>query len=148
MTYEYVNGLDHEDQVLEYETEQHAPEEMTAVPVCIADPVVTVPVVPQHTSFRTVVLTSDDPVRQILPLDPLRVSATVISPDNDAVLAGSKSQASDKANLSDTTLARPNGTLLPKALTAGMPISSTDAVWVAAATYPSRISVLITRRTT
>lgn len=141
--------MNDDNEILEYETEAHEPpEHISPIPVSVCEPVVTVATVPQHTSFRTFVLTTDNPTAQILPLDPLRVAALVSSPDNDVVLSGSRSQAGDKANVSDSTLARPNGGLLPKALTAPVPISSTDAVWVSGPTYPSRVWVVITRRTT
>lgn len=148
-----MNEFDSDAVMLEHETEQEVNTPVAPsppVPVVVVDAVSVSEIVPQHTSFRTVVLTSDNPMLQILPLDPLRVSATLCSHDRDVVLAGSRDQAADKANVSDASLLRPNGALL--SYQAGFPvpvtISSVDPVWVSAPAYPARVSAVITRRTT
>jgi hypothetical protein len=136
-----------QEQLLDYEDELQPPAMMMEpVPVRLTEPAVTLETVPQHAGFRTIVLTADNPFAQLLPPDPLRVTSQVYSPDHDVVLASSAAQAQDKANISDTSLLRPNGALLASAHPTGIPIDTTDAVWVAGPTYPSRVSVIVTRR--
>lgn len=135
---------DYDDDLMEYETEAEQPEPVTPVSVCLDGPVVTVETVPQHLTCSTVVLTSDQPVAQLLELDHLRVGAQVSALDNDVVVCHSYQQAMDAAN-QVSTLDMPNGFVVAK----GVPATSlrtTQQLWVVTGTYPSRVSVVAERR--
>lgn len=145
---------DHEDELLEYETE--ADTEPTPVlpvdpvPVKVCDPVVTVETVPQHATCTTFVLDTDLGVGvvQILPQDVLRVRAVVWIAgvdDPSVILCHSRNQAQDAANVAANT-PRPSGALL----TPGYPITVHGAqeLWAAATSATaSRLSVIAERRT-
>ena len=88
----------------------------------------------------TVVLTADDPVQQLLPRGETREYALVQVLDNDAVITVSKGEGQAPANTGDTTLAAPNGAIIPTGVV--VPLRCTNEVWAAAATYPTRISVI------
>lgn len=94
--------------------------------------------------FYTVTLTTDEPVKQVLPPSPNREYALLISLDNDVVLADSKSNAQASGNVSDTSLARPTGAAIPTGVV--IPMADQGEVWAGAASYPSRISVLVAFR--
>jgi hypothetical protein len=93
--------------------------------------------------FRTVVLTADNPYVQLFGIDENRLCAYVQAGGNDAVLCSSKSQAQKPANISDATLAAPDGTLLPYGNAAPYPLETTEEVWVAAAAYPTQVTVTV-----
>lgn len=138
-----------DEPLLDYETEQDSdpgPLFPTPVPVHVCEPVVTVPTVPQHVTCRTVVLTADQPVQQILAQDPLRVRAWLLPKiDNNVVLCHSVSQAQDPNN-ADPTLANPNGAVVMASLTAPVPVAGTQAMWLAGNTFPTHVGLIIERR--
>lgn len=90
--------------------------------------------------FDTVVLTADEPVKQLLKPDPNRAWAIIQVFDNTIVLTTSKGNAQAAANTGDTTLARPIGAIVPTGVV--VPLRQQNEVWAAAATYPTRISVI------
>lgn len=144
--------LGDDDELLDYQTEQEdAPEPVQPiepVPVHVCEPVVTVPTVAQHVTFRTVTLTAANPVQQILNLDPLRIRAWLLPKiDNNVVLCHSISQAQDPAN-ADPMLTAPNGAYVSAALTAPVPIPGTAPVWCVGNTFPTRVGLIIERRGT
>jgi hypothetical protein len=138
-----------ENELLEVETEADdgpvVALPIMPVPVSVCDPVVTVATVPQHVSFHTLVLTTDDPQRQLLPLDALRVEALVQALDQDVVLTSSRSQAQSTAN-TVASLPNPDGAILPKANTTPTRMPATAEVWATAQVLPARVSVIVTRR--
>lgn len=137
---------DADEELLGYETEQEetAPLPIEPVPVRAVEPVVTVPTVAQHLTCRTVVLADASPV-QILAQDPLRTRAQiVVKGANDVVLCHSITQAQDAGN-ADPTLARPNGAILP----GGGPVftvTATGPVWLVGNTFPTRVGLILERR--
>lgn len=139
-----------DSELLEYETEQEDPgpvQPIDPLPVHVCAPVVTVPTVSQHVTTRTVLLTTANAVQQILPQDPLRVMAWLLPKiDNNVVLCHSLTQAQDPAN-ADPALAAPNGALVSAALTAAIPVPGTQAMWMAGNTFPTRVGLIIERRT-
>ena len=146
--------MSHEDEMLEYETEQDETPlpPIPPVPVYACEPVVTVETVPQHMSAYTFVMSTtnaDQAVQQILPQDPLRVQALIIVHDQPVVICHSKNSAAAAANTAAGTLA-PSGAYVsadPTTPSAPIPIPGVQEVW-AAATYgePARISVFAYRR--
>lgn len=138
------------DIALEHETEEEPSVdalEVKPIPVVLADAVITSDIIPQHLTCYTVVLTSDEPMQQILPQDPLRYHAEVCSIDNPVVLCHSLQQAKDDRNV-EASLPNPNGFLLNAAggYPFPMPVHTIAPVWATAAAYPSRIAVLVKRR--
>lgn len=137
------------DELLEYQTEhESAGAPVEPVPVAVCDPVVTIETVPQHATAYTVVVATDPavgaPYEQLLPLDPLRVRATVWATTTDAVICHSLGQAQDPAN-STTGVPNPAGAYLPT----GLPIviHGGQQMWAAAtAATASQISVIVERR--
>lgn len=94
-------------------------------------------------SLYTVVLTADEPAKQVLQPDPNRVIARVQAGGNNVVLARTKGDAQAAANTGDVTLARPNGMLLPYANATPYPLETTGEVWAAAAAYPAQVAVSV-----
>jgi hypothetical protein len=94
-----------------------------------------------HVIPRTIVLTTDEPVAQLLRPDPGREYAIIIPRTNDVVLCESKGDAQATSNVSDTTFARPNGGVIPKDVEIRIPLITSE-LWAAAATYPTRVTVL------
>jgi hypothetical protein len=94
-------------------------------------------------SFYTVVLTEAFPVRLLLPLAPNREWAIVQAFDNDVVLCDTQGQAQDPAN-ADSTLAAPQGGLLATGVV--LPLRNRNEVFVTAAAFPSRVSVIAAYR--
>jgi hypothetical protein len=132
-----------DSEIIEYEGEHHGAAPLPSVSVCVDGTVVNTPAVPQHGVFRTFVLTADNPYLQVLTRDDLRVAARITIMENTAVLCSSRAQAMSPSN-TDVTLARPNGAAVSATLP--VPIDTTDELWVVGNTYPTRVSVLITRR--
>ncbi len=94
-----------------------------------------------HLLPRTVVLTADEPVKQLLRPDPHREYAIVIARTNDVVLTETRGDGQAPANTADATLASPNGGVIPHDVEISLP-SITSELWAAAATYPTRVTVL------
>lgn len=141
--------------LLEYETEtEDAPEPLAPidpVPVIVQAPVVTVGTVPQHISAYTVVVDTDtDRVAELLPLDALRVRATIIVHDQPVVLCHTMAQALSATNRA-TGVPTPSGAFVQASADhpAGpIVLHGTQPMWVAATwDQPARISVLVERRT-
>lgn len=94
-----------------------------------------------HVIPRTVVLTSDEPVKQLLAPNPNREYAIIIARTNDVVLCESKGDGQAASNVSDTTYANPNGSVIPHDIEITFR-KITSEMWAAAATYPTRVTVL------
>lgn len=92
-------------------------------------------------TFRTIVLSSDVPVDQVMQPDPNRVIAYVQAGGADVVLTKSKGDA--QANTRDASYSAPVGTLLPFGNTVPYPLETNDEVWVGSAVYPAQVSVTI-----
>ncbi len=95
--------------------------------------------------FYTRILTAADPAQQILIPNPDRCEAQIIVFDNPVVLGKSQGDVQAGANLTDVTLAAPQGAIVPNTAPNAMRnpylVSGTNEVWAAAAAYPTRISV-------
>jgi hypothetical protein len=83
-------------------------------------------------SFRTVTLTTSDPVQQILPQNLNRVEAWAQAFTNAVTVYSSRA---------DAQAAGGAGITLPVANTAPYPLNTTDAVWATASVLPTTISV-------
>lgn len=88
---------------------------------------------------RTIVLTSAEPSRQLLPAEPGRVYAILQVLDNDAVLCRSKGEAQAGANQT-STLAEATGAVIPTGVV--VPLRGEAELWITTGTYPTRISVI------
>lgn len=111
------------------------PRSMQSVPVR--------PDVPEETIPRTAVVQASG-VRQLLPQDPCRKRAVIMSIDQDVVLCLAK----DQASAADNTVAsvpQPAGFYLPKLIP--LTIESKGLLWVAntSAASPTRVSVVTER---
>lgn len=107
MPHEYES----DSEILEYEVEQTEPAALSTVPVCVKEPVTTVETVPQHAATSTIVLTSGQPIAQLLPQDPLRLHAEIFPIDNQIIICHSWPQASDAIDVTADP-ATPNGLLV------------------------------------
>lgn len=138
------------DELLDYEAEQDdepGPLFPEPVPIRACEPVITVPTVPQHVTFQTIVLTADEPVQRILDRDPLRVRALLMLADaNDVVLSHTIQQAQSAQNVA-ANLPTPAGAIVPHGLATPVELTGTQSVWASAATYPTRIGLVVERRT-
>lgn len=134
-----------EEALLEYETEA-APTPEVVVPVCVAEPVVTIETVPQHMQTNTVVVSSTGTAfAELLPLDPLRVRATIIVSDNPVVLCHSKTLAQNAANTA-SNVPTPQGAYVANSTTP-IVLTGTSQLFVAATGSSStRVSVISERR--
>lgn len=94
-----------------------------------------------HVIPRTVVLTADTPVDQLLKPDPNREWVVIIARTNPVVLTESKGNGQAAANVGDPTGANPNGAMIPANTVIKMP-AITSELWAAAATYPTPVSVI------
>lgn len=83
-------------------------------------------------ALRTFVLTSSDPVQQILPLNANRCEAYIQTTANDITLYSSKADAMAGGNA---------GITVPKANTMPYPLRTTDPVWATAAVLPTAVYV-------
>lgn len=128
--------MEPDDELLEYETE-HDADDGTPVPVCISEPVVAVPAVPQHTTaYMVTVDPAGDRWAELLSLDPLRARAVVVVSGEPVLLCHSLTMAQ-----------RGQGAPLP----VGVPVELTAIapVWVAAtetAAGPAFVGVVAERR--
>jgi hypothetical protein len=99
----------------------------------------------KRTVCNTAVLTSTEPVQEILPKSDKRVVAFVQALDNDVVIVTSISQGQAKSNTA-TNVPYPSGTYLPKANTAPLRIDGNDLVYAGITTTASnsRVSIIAT----
>lgn len=140
-----------ENEMLEYEVEADEPETpvmpISPIPVSVCEPVVTVETVPQHMTCYTVVVDTDDVdagIKELLPLDALRVRATIIAHTAEAIICHSRSQAQDPAN-TVTNVPNPSGFLL--SIDTPLVLTGTQQMWVAATSSAARrVSVIVERR--
>ncbi|MBO2460967.1 hypothetical protein [Actinomadura violacea] len=144
-----TDHIDPDAVLIQHETEHPADIEVPSVdpiPVVTVGSVAVEEILPQHVALRTFVLTTDNPYKQLLALDPLRVRATLLALDDDVVLTSSRAQAMSPANL-EATLAAPDGAVLPKSFPVSL--DTVGEVWATAptGTYPARVAVYMTRRT-
>lgn len=95
---------------------------------------------------RTVILTSDEPVKQLAPPNPDRCRITIIANTNAIVLSRTKADAQAPGNLA-ATIAAPNGAYLPSGLPGVDVPETTSEIWGSTGTYPTMVTVLeVTRR--
>lgn len=87
----------------------------------------------------TIVLTANFPVRNLLPLSEARDYAIIQALDNPIVICDSQGQAQSESN-SVTALTSPDGAVIPTGVV--VPLRNANPLWVTAATFPSRVSVL------
>lgn len=101
-----------------------------------------------RSAHRTIVLTAANPYQQIAGYDPGRVMVKINVMDNPVVLCGDVSQASDLANQT-SGLTNPNGRILGTGAGSASieyEILAQDDQWIAAAAYPTRVGITITRK--
>jgi hypothetical protein len=136
----------HDDsELLEYETETQEPTgPITPIPVEICEPVVTVPTVAQHVTAYTLVLTATTPYTELMTQDPLRVRARIFTITNGVVICHSLQQAQDPANTGDANFTAPNGALIASGVS--FMIEGTQRMWVSTSKFPTRVGVIIERR--
>lgn len=97
------------------------------------------------TNTFTIVLTElDQPPKDLLPEDPYREIAVITAMDNPVVIHSSMATAGDPAATA-VNLPDPKGAVIP--ITQPYPVPGTNRMWVTTAVYPSRVSVIVTRRT-
>lgn len=147
MTQSYDSG----EAFLVHETE--APEDVetesiTPIPVVVSNAVTVNTITAQNLVTSTYVLTETQPIAQIAELDPLRTGLYMMSLDDHVVLCHSLQQAQDPNNQS-VGLDNPNGFVLLRSSSALtlLPVKTTQPLWVVGNSFPSRVSVLIERRT-
>jgi hypothetical protein len=90
---------------------------------------------------HTVVLTSTNPVQEILGWDDKRVYALVQAGGNDAVINNSYAEIGNGANVAPG-LPNPVGMVLPYGNTVPTKIPGGQRWWAAAAAYPTQVTVL------
>lgn len=136
--------------------EANAVEDMTAIPVHVTNPVATTTGATQFGAYSTVPIpasASTGPASyvQVLPHDPRRQYAYILSVDNPVVIATDleRAQASGNVGTGAGNPPAPQGAYLP-ANTWTPPIRHNEAVYVAntVTTGPSRIVVLVERGNT
>jgi hypothetical protein len=141
-------------ELVEYETEAHdcgcsdgTVDNNPTIPVEITHPVTTVATVAQHITCQTIVIASGDTqggVWALLPLDPLRVRAVILSVDQDVVICHTRPQAQASGN-TGSSVPNPSGAYLPK--TTMLTLNGTQEMWVAATSAtPTRVSITVERR--
>lgn len=91
-------------------------------------------------SPRTVVLTAAAPFQFLCGQEPYRAMVKILVTDNPVVLCDSQGQANQPGNLA-AGLTNPEGAYLPVATTF-YDIPSTDQLWVVAAAYPTRVTIV------
>lgn len=87
----------------------------------------------------TLVLTTQFPVRALLPLSGARDYAIIQALDNPIVICDSEGQAQSPGNAA-TGLTSADGAVIPTGVV--VPVRNANPLWVTAATFPSRVSVL------
>lgn len=90
-------------------------------------------------STRTIVVTATNPNPIALPTDESRDYAILIALDNQVVLCNSFGDAQDPSNLV-VGLPNPQGSVLYVGI--AVPTRGTNKMWLAAAVYPSRVTVI------
>lgn len=91
---------------------------------------------------RTLILTTDNPIQDLLPQSEARCEAWLIQcGDNDVIVCHTKSQASAPSN-QVATPPNPSGALIVKGIAFPVPITTNDRTWVTAAAFPTRVSVV------
>lgn len=89
---------------------------------------------------HTLTLTAATAVQNLVNHEPNRCKLMLVVPDNPVVVCDSYGQATSPANLV-VGLTNPEGALLPvSAVPYELP--TTDPLWVVAASYPTRVTVL------
>ena len=125
-----------------------APDTYEPIPVILHNPEALRPAALTGITLATIVLTAQDPVQQLLPLDPLRDSAHVLQGgDQDIVICHSKADAQAASN-STASLPNPTGALILKTFLHPVPLPTTARVLVTAQAFPARVSVIISRHAT
>lgn len=95
---------------------------------------------------RTVILTSDEPAKQLALPNPDREFIGIIATTNAVVLSRSKADAQAPGNVA-ATISAPNGALIPAGVLIWIP-ETTSEIWASTGTYPTMVTVLeVTRRT-
>lgn len=92
-------------------------------------------------SPHTVVLTANAPVQTLCGQEPNRKLVKVMAIDHAIVLCDSYAQAAQVAN-TDVNLANPEGGYLPVS-TEFNDFETTEQLWVAASTFPTRVAVML-----
>lgn len=101
---------------------------------------------PEQVTCTTLILTATDPVQQLAPIDPLRRDCIVMQAgDNDIIICASKGEAQAGSN-STALLPNPSGALMLKTVLAPLSIRTQGRLFVTAQAFPTRVSVIITRR--
>lgn len=95
--------------------------------------------------FRTIVLTTTAPVRNILGYEPARAYVLVQALGNDVVLAPTEALAQTAADETAST-PNPDGFLLSHANTVPVRLDTTEAMWASAAAYPAQVTIAIISR--
>lgn len=116
-------------------------QEITPVPVHVIADDTAVQQLPPHMDVRayTVVITAANPVPEVLSQDHTREYAVLQALDNQVVLCSSKSDAQNAGN---TVVGLPNPAGAVLAVGIAIPVKGTSHMRVAAAVYPSRVSVI------
>ena len=91
-------------------------------------------------SPRTVVLSAGTPLMPLCGHEPNRALVKVMAIDNPVIISDSSGQAGQAGNTA-VGLLNPEGAYLPVG-TQYTDIPTTDQMWVSAATFPSRVSVI------
>jgi len=94
-------------------------------------------------TFRTIQLTTANPVKAIFAGDLSRALVIVQAFTNDVILCETQSKAEDPANASPAAASYPEGYLLAKANTTPTYLPTTDLAWATAATLPAQITVCL-----
>lgn len=118
----------------------------TPIPVHVSNAADLAPALPRARRkalrTRTIILTADNPVVDLLPQSEARCDAWVLQcGDNDIVVSHSGTQAKASAN-SVATLPNPSGALIIKTCLFPIPIPTNDRAWVTAQAFPTRVSVV------
>jgi hypothetical protein len=91
---------------------------------------------------RTIILTADNPVVDLLPQSEERCEAYVLQcGDNDIIVAHSGTQAKATSN-TVATPPNPSGALIVKTCLFPIPLPTNDRVWVTSPAFPTRVTVL------
>lgn len=117
----------------------------TPIPVTVANAHELAPVTKTRRKAirtRTLILTADNPVQDLLPQAEERCEAYVLQcGDNDIVIAHSGTQAKAASN-AVATPPNPSGALIIKTCLFPVPVPTNDRVWVTSPAFPTRVSVI------
>lgn len=118
----------------------------TPIPVHIANPEALAPGPSPHRRkairTRTLILTADNPVQDLLPQSENRCEAYVLQcGDNDIIIAHSGTQAKAASN-QVATPPNPSGALVVKTFLFPVPVPTNDRAWVTSPAFPTRVSVI------